>query len=56
MNFINAAFLFDGAQTLAKGATLDLRYRVVVHDGIWAEDDASAHLDAKPAFAGRTGS
>jgi hypothetical protein len=56
MNFVNAAFLFEGPRSLANGATLDLNYRVVVHDGIWTEDDATAHLDAEPAFTARTGS
>ncbi len=34
-NFLNAAFLWDGPQTLAAGQELRLRYRFVVHDGRW---------------------
>jgi hypothetical protein len=32
-NFINAAFLFDGALQLDAGNTLDIRHRVLLHDG-----------------------
>jgi hypothetical protein len=32
-NFINAAFLFDEPLALGSGNTLDLRHRVLVHDG-----------------------
>jgi hypothetical protein len=34
-NFVNAAFLFHEAMPLAAGDTLELRYRVIVHDGTW---------------------
>jgi hypothetical protein len=37
-NFLNAAFLWDGALEVPAGSSLDLRYRVVVHDGTWARD------------------
>ena len=43
-NFLNAAFLWDGPVELPSGATLDLTYRVVVHDGKWdAERVQSAY-------------
>lgn len=32
-NFLNAAFLWDGPLTRAAGEPLELRYRVIVHDG-----------------------
>ncbi len=35
MTFINAAILFHEPLALAKGEELRLRYRVLVHDGIW---------------------
>ena len=34
-NFLNAAFLWDDALPLSAGADLTLRYRIVVHDGVW---------------------
>ncbi len=37
-NFVNAAFLWDEPLTLAAGDHLDLRYRVIVHDGEWSTD------------------
>lgn len=37
-NFVNAAFLWDEALTVAAGDQLAFRYRVVVHDGVWDED------------------
>lgn len=40
MNFLNAAFLFEGPQTLAAGKTMTFDYRVTVHNGIWTHDDA----------------
>lgn len=33
----------DGAYTVAAGATLRLRYRVVIHEGRWEREDAEAH-------------
>jgi hypothetical protein len=50
MNFINAAFLFEGPRELPNGSTLDLRYRVVVHDGVWSEKNASQFSDSRPAI------
>ena len=44
-NFLNAAFLWEGPQTLAAGDTMGFRYRVIAHDG---EVDAPA-LDAELA-------
>ena len=44
-NFLNAAFLWDGPLALAAGAPLDLRYRVIAHDG----DVTAAALDAEHA-------
>lgn len=38
-NFLNAALLFHEPMALATGATLDLRYRVLVHDGTWGVAD-----------------
>src|SRR5690606_39056033 len=32
-NFVNAAFLWDGPHTMAAGDALELRYRVIAHDG-----------------------
>lgn len=37
-NFLNAAFLWDGPQSVAAGHDLHLRYRFVVHDGRWERD------------------
>jgi hypothetical protein len=34
-NFLNAAFLWDGPLAVAAGEQLALRFRVVVHDGVW---------------------
>jgi hypothetical protein len=34
-NFLNAAFLWDGPLSVATDESLNLRYRVVVHDGVW---------------------
>jgi hypothetical protein len=36
--FINAALLFHEPMSLAKGEELRLRYRVLVHDGVWDAD------------------
>lgn len=36
--FINAALLFHEPLTLVKGEELSLRYRVLIHDGIWERD------------------
>jgi len=40
--FINAALLFDEPLSLAQGDELRLRYRVLVHDGIWDRDRVEA--------------
>jgi hypothetical protein len=37
-NFLNAALLFHEPMTLAAGESLTLRYRVLVHDGVWDAD------------------
>lgn len=34
-NYLNAAFLFHEGMRLAAGEVLTLRYRIVVHDGMW---------------------
>ncbi|HYH10988.1 MAG TPA: PmoA family protein [Thermomicrobiales bacterium] len=34
-NFLNAALLFHEPMTLGQGETLALRYRILIHDGIW---------------------
>jgi hypothetical protein len=44
-NFLNAAFLWDGPLTMAAGDTLELRYRVIAHDG----DVDATTLDAEHA-------
>ena len=36
-NFVNAAFLWDEPMTIGPAA-LDLRYRVLVHDGPWSTE------------------
>ncbi|HEV2528241.1 MAG TPA: PmoA family protein [Thermomicrobiales bacterium] len=45
-NFLNAAFLFHGPMTLAKGDTLRLRYRLLVHDERWEADSIARRYDA----------
>jgi hypothetical protein len=44
-NFVNAAFLWDEPLTLAAGDHLDLRYRLVVHDGEWSTERIQAAYD-----------
>lgn len=34
-NFLNAAFLWDAAMPVAAGESLDLCYRLVLHDSMW---------------------
>jgi len=34
-NFLCAAFLWDGPQTVGAGEALSVRHRVIVHDGTW---------------------
>lgn len=45
-NFANAAFLWDEPLTVAAGAGLRFRYRVLVHDGRWDAAALQAHYDA----------
>ncbi len=44
-NFVNAAFLWDEPLPLAAGETLALRYRVLVHDGVWDRDRIEAEAE-----------
>jgi hypothetical protein len=44
-NFCNAAFLFHEPLDLAGGEELRLRYRVIVHDGMWDRDRVAAAYD-----------
>ncbi len=44
-NFLNAAFLFHGPMSLAKGATLRLRYRLLIHDGRWEADEIASRYE-----------
>ena len=44
-NFLNAALLFHGPMTLAAGETLALRYRVLVHDGMWGVDEVRRQFE-----------
>lgn len=46
MNFLNAAFLFEGPERLPEGDTLELSYHVVIHDGIWTREDITAAIAA----------
>ncbi len=41
-SFLNAALLFHEPLQLAEGETLTLRYRVLLHSGIWAAERAQA--------------
>ena len=41
-NFVNAAFLWDEPLNVAANEDLDLRYRVIVHDGHWDTDRIGA--------------
>ena len=50
-NFVNAAFLWDGPQTVAAGEELRLRYRFVVHDGRWDRDRIEAAPRPGPSGA-----
>ncbi|MEJ7838335.1 MAG: PmoA family protein, partial [Thermomicrobiales bacterium] len=40
MNFLNAAFLFEGPQQLESGKSLGFDYRVTVHNGVWTSEKA----------------
>ena len=44
-NFLNAAPLFHEPMTLAAGETLALRYRVLVHDGLWGIEDVQRQFE-----------
>jgi hypothetical protein len=44
-NFLNAALLFHGPLTLAAGETLALRYRILVHDGMWGVVDVRRQFE-----------
>lgn len=41
-NFLNAAFLWDEPLTIGPARPLSLRYRVLVHDGVWPVDRIEA--------------
>ncbi|MEO6469847.1 MAG: DUF6807 family protein [Acidimicrobiia bacterium] len=41
-NFVNAAFLWDDPLTIAANESLELTYRVIVHDGHWDTDRIGA--------------
>lgn len=41
-NFLNAAFLWDHPLEVGEGEALDLRYRIVVHDGRWDAERCEA--------------
>ena len=49
-NFLNAALLFAEPLLLGARETLDLRYRVIAHDGEWSRDEVD---DAWSAWVGR---
>ena len=42
-NFLNAAFLWDGPETVAAGVTRRFGFRVVVHDGVWDADRCASY-------------
>lgn len=42
-NFLNAAFLWDGPEEVAAGASRAFGFRVVVHDGIWPRERCAEH-------------
>ena len=44
-NFLNAAFLWAAALEVGQGEPLVFRYRIVVHDGMWASPRCSAEWD-----------
>lgn len=44
--FVNAAFLFEKPMQLPEGDTLTLRYRVLVHDGVWEQGQLQDAYDA----------
>jgi hypothetical protein len=41
-NFLNAAFLWEGALSVPAGTSLALSFRVVVHDGVWDRERCAA--------------
>jgi hypothetical protein len=48
-NFVNAAFLFDGPIALGPGETLEIRHRVLLHDGRFTPLECESRWEA---FAG----
>lgn len=50
-NFLNAAFLFHEPLSVGAGEPLRLRYRVIVHDGMWDADRVDEAWDAYIAEA-----
>jgi hypothetical protein len=50
-HYINAAFLFHEPMDLPAGQPLTLRYRVLVHDGIWPPEQLAAAYQAYVAQA-----
>ncbi len=44
-NFLNAALLFHEPMTLGAGEALALRYRILVHDGVWGVEDVQRQFD-----------
>jgi hypothetical protein len=44
-NFVNAAFLWDEPLTIGPSRPLDLRHRVLVHDGSWTRDRIEHEYD-----------
>lgn len=51
-NYLNAAMLFHEPMALAAGRVLELRYHVLVHDGIW---DAPRLMEAWGAYVAESG-
>ncbi len=51
-HYINAAFLFHETMNVARGETLRFRYRVLVHDGIWEQEQLHAAYEAYTRLKG----
>lgn len=45
-HYFNAAFLFHEPLSVAKGQTLNLKYRVLIHDGMWDHDRLQVAYEA----------
>lgn len=45
---VNPSFAFFDELTLAPGATLDLRYRIVIADSAWNRDRVETHVKERP--------